>query len=496
MGKKTSTPEEHSVLEAARDHHKRELREQAEKVSQLLVYKSLRMDEMKGDHSFSTHAFEKSVYRECAEALGVPLPEVRRLIGAVEAVAEKLPATHALYLEGEADLASVHKVNRAIEGISHRHELLETLDGELITKARDLNSAELDNWLKQRVPELDVKAYEERYERSKHKHYVAFEPQGDGSTKFHGLISTVAAARIEQMLYSMARNKPRKSTNQVDDAGSTEERTHTQRMADIFTNALTRGLQGEFVTSPAEAASPEGADSQGHQPLPWADTTGLTSTGETPNDPTPTAAADSPTSPPSNSIPEPTGAGAAKIGILVPVKTLTGESDDPVISWDRTWMLPASEARAIAADSSAKHDWYAVGVAKGVSTGADAEEGTSTGVGEVLTVTKARTTPASTRTEDIDQWVSKTDPEAQNLLTMTYESRTARDHQRNAVLIRDGQCQTSGCTQPGWLAEIDHKQSFETGGATTGENLQTLCKACRAPRGAVGSSGGERPLPL
>ncbi|NLS11145.1 HNH endonuclease, partial [Nesterenkonia sp. MY13] len=196
--------------------------------------------------------------------------------------------------------------------------------------------------------------------------------------------------------------------------------------------------------------------------------------GKTPHDLTPTAAADSAFPPPSNSIPEPTGAGAAKIGILIPVKTLTGESDDPAISWDRTWMLPASEARAIAADSSAKHDWYAVGVAKNTNAEADAEEGTSTGVDEVLTVTKARTAPASTTAEDIDQWIAKTDPEANNLLTKTYESRTARDHQRNAVLIRDGQCQTPGCTEPGWSAEIDHKQSYETGGATTGENLHTL----------------------
>ncbi|WP_414477745.1 HNH endonuclease signature motif containing protein [Nesterenkonia alkaliphila] len=44
--------------------------------------------------------------------------------------------------------------------------------------------------------------------------------------------------------------------------------------------------------------------------------------------------------------------------------------------------------------------------------------------------------------------------------------------------MRDGQCQTPGCTESGWSAEIDHKQSYETGGATTGQNLQTLCKNC------------------
>ncbi|NLS10973.1 DUF222 domain-containing protein, partial [Nesterenkonia sp. MY13] len=409
----------------------------------------------------------------------------------VEALSEKLPETYALYRQGETDLISVQKVNRAIEGIQHRPELMEKLDSELTTKARELNSAELDNWLKQRVPQLDVKAFEDRYERGKEKHYVAFNHRDDGTTKIHGLIATTAAASIEQMLLSKARNMPRKNPSQADEAGSTLERTHTQRMADIFTSALTNGLQGGAVTSPAEAASPEGADSQGHQPLPWSDTTGLTSTGETPNDPTPPAAADSAFPPPSNSIPEPTGAGAAKIGILIPVKTLTGESDAPATSWDRTWMLPASEARAIAADTSAQHDWYAVGVAKGDSGDSAAEGEPTIGVGEVLTVTKSRTAPTSTNTADIDAWVSKTDPEAQNLLTKTYESRTARDHQRNAVLIRDGQCQASGCTQPGWSAEIDHKQSYETGGATTGENLQTLCKNCRAPRGAVGSSGGE-----
>ncbi|NLS11246.1 DUF222 domain-containing protein, partial [Nesterenkonia sp. MY13] len=202
MGKKLSTPEAYSELEAALEHHKRELQEQAGKVSRLLAYKKLRAEELEETHSFRRNARIKEVYQECAEFLGVPVPEVRRLMDSVETLAEKLPETHEVYQQGETDLASVQKVNRAIEGISHRPALMEKLDSELTTKARELNSAELDNWLKQRVPELDVKAYEERYERSKHKHYVAFEPQGDGSTKFHGLISTVAAARIEQMLYS------------------------------------------------------------------------------------------------------------------------------------------------------------------------------------------------------------------------------------------------------------------------------------------------------
>ncbi|NLS10512.1 DUF222 domain-containing protein, partial [Nesterenkonia sp. MY13] len=513
MGKKLSTPEAHSELEAALEHHKRELREQAGKVSRLLAYKELRVEEIEESRSFRKNARIKEIYQECAEFLGVPVPEVRRLMDSVEKLSEKLPETYELYQRGETGLGSVQKINRAIEGIQHRPELMEKLDSELITKARDLNSAELGNWLNQRVPELDTKAYEERYERSKDKHYVAFEPQGDGSTKFHGLISTVAAARIEQMLYAMARNMPRKARGTKAE-GPVEERTHTQRMADIFTNALTRGLQGGPAVPPAETASPEDTASRdGQLPIPVTGSEGTTATGETSaglssssnsvghpadsgtsltTEPTPGAAVDSGNPLASEMTPGSTGAGAVKIGILIPVKTLTGESDDPAISWDRTWMLPASEARAIAADTSAKHDWYAVGVTHDVAI----EDAASTGVGEVLTVTKSRTGPASTTAEDIDRWIAKTDPEANNLLTKTYESRTARTHQRNAVLIRDGQCQTPGCTQPGWSAEIDHKQSYETGGATTGENLQTLCKACRAPRGAVGSSGGERPLPL
>ncbi|NLS11258.1 hypothetical protein HGQ17_14900, partial [Nesterenkonia sp. MY13] len=160
--------------------------------------------------------------------------------------------------------------------------------------------------------------------------------------------------------------------------GPVEERTHTQRMADIFTSAVTRGLQGGPAVPPAETASPEGAVPQVAQlPLSGTVTTGPTSTGDTPSELTPTAAADSTSPPPSSVAPGVTGAGAAKIGILIPVKTLTGESDDPAISWDLTWMLPASEARAIAADSSAKHDWYAVGVVDGTS-GDSAAEGEPT----------------------------------------------------------------------------------------------------------------------
>lgn len=456
------------MLEAAQKHHARGLQEQAQALCHLMRYKKLRIEEIDGSHAFRRNALIKEIYQECAEALGLPVKHVRRQMETVEALSEKLPETYALYQRGEADLISVQKINRAIEGISHRPELMEKLDGELSAKARELNSAELGHWLNQRVPELDVKAYEDRYERAKHKHYVSFEPQGDGTTKFHGLISTVAAARIEQMLYSMARNKPGKAAT-TGDGEPAEERTHTQRMADIFTSALTNGLQGGSTgatDSQGQVASSEGVQLPLLEPGSLGETASATEsttfTGETPV----------------GSLPGPIGVGAANIGVLIPVKTLTGESDDPAISWDQTWMLPASEARAIAADASVKHEWYAVGVAKDANTAAGTGDETSTGVGEVLTVTKTRTAPASISAEDIDQWISKTDPGAQNLLTKTYESRTARSHQRNAVLIRDGQCQTAGCTEPGWSAEIDHKQSYETGGTTTGENLQALCKAC------------------
>lgn len=46
--------------------------------------------------------------------------------------------------------------------------------------------------------------------------------------------------------------------------------------------------------------------------------------------------------------------------------------------------------------------------------------------------------------------------------------------------MRDGHCTQSGCTNPGWQAEIDHTKSFETGGHTTGENLKVLCRDCHS----------------
>ncbi|NLS10974.1 hypothetical protein HGQ17_13410 [Nesterenkonia sp. MY13] len=62
MGKKLSTPEAHSVLEAAQKHHARGLQEQAQALCHLVTYKKLRAEELEETHSFRRNALIKEIY--------------------------------------------------------------------------------------------------------------------------------------------------------------------------------------------------------------------------------------------------------------------------------------------------------------------------------------------------------------------------------------------------------------------------------------------------
>lgn len=391
-------------------------------IEELLAYKKRKLEMNENQHTFTQRTVEKSVIRDSAVVLGMTEAAVPRLLQAAEFLQEKLPKTWQTYRDGTIDQTRARKTAEAASDIAHRSDLLVRLDDEAADRALGENAATLSQWLKRRVAELDTQAYQDRYERARARRYVHFDHQGDGMTRIAALIPTLAAAQVEREMWAAAQRSPRKNTHagartaavengQDDDEQSVDESTLRQRMADVFTTLLQSG------------GSVRGAGRGG-----------LTVN--------------------------------AKIGVLVPVETLVGTADAPAISWDRSWHLPADEARSLVANPEADHDWYIVG-----AWGADQ------GDQDIVSVVHRRAGPGNTADgQTVQDWIADTDPVEENLLLKTSASRYSRGRQRDAITIRDGQCCELGCTKPAWQADIDHKKSFETGGHTAGENLIVRCR--------------------
>ncbi|MCT1607073.1 HNH endonuclease, partial [Nesterenkonia massiliensis] len=124
----------------------------------------------------------------------------------------------------------------------------------------------------------------------------------------------------------------------------------------------------------------------------------------------------------------------AKIMIMIPEATLTGETDEPAMAADRSWMIPAHQARNLAADPEANHHWYQGHTRK------------------------------DSRNAEYD------------LLSARYIGRYPPAHLRDALIFRDGTCQADGCTISAERCDIDHQTPWEHGGETTADNLWALCR--------------------
>ena len=69
-----------------------------------------------------------------------------------------------------------------------------------------------------------------------------------------------------------------------------------------------------------------------------------------------------------------------------------------------------------------------------------------------------------------------TDPQTGNLLDYGREKYEPPQALVDFLLARDRTCRFPGCRQPAYRADIDHAQSWESGGETKPENLGLLCR--------------------
>ncbi len=69
-----------------------------------------------------------------------------------------------------------------------------------------------------------------------------------------------------------------------------------------------------------------------------------------------------------------------------------------------------------------------------------------------------------------------TEPQSGNLLDFGRESYEPPQHLKDFLIARDRTCRFPGCRRSALLSDLDHAQSWESGGSTSPDNIGALCR--------------------
>ncbi len=401
-------------LALAWDHAVASRRETARQFSALLDYRNRCREEAAGRHLFARSAADQAAVRDAGLLLGLSERTATIILNQAAEVREVLPLLWARFQAGAVCLDRLRKVAAATVPIADREDLLAVLDQEVSQLAAAMNPGELKHWLARRIPELDAQLYEQRAARAKEDRYVRIEHLDDGMSFIEALIPTAEAVALQRRLKAVARsmNLPQPADEEQDSrpggeaaghpgAGQGDDRTLAQKEADLFSAWL---RDGRCYGAPV----------------------------------------------------------SAKICVMVSEETLTGQSNEPALGADRSWVLPAADIRKLATDPGAEHEWYAA------------------------------LTRKSTRRADRD------------ILAVVYSGRFAPERLKDAIIFRDGICQAPGCTAPAERCDLDHIVPYDRDGPTSAENLWALCRRHHkmkshgylpAPPREPPDAGADRPEP-
>lgn len=359
---------------------------EAKKITAILDYQDRLIAYYCEDPSVLRYQAQKAAVRDAATLLGVSEFITGIMLEAAGFTRDHLPATWRAFTAGQIDMLRLRKIAEA--SCELEHHLVPHVDSAAAEKAATGRSiSEFQRWLSRYIADVDYEAYGRLCSSKRKDRYIRFLHGADGMSHIDARLPTVEAAAIQKRLTITARrqhsrpqqNQPNQnpshiSTNEADDEA--DQRTLAQREADLFSAWLR--------------------------------------TGDTPED----------------------GAAAleAKIMIMIPEATLTGASEEPATAADRSWRLPAEQARALAGHPEAQHQWYS---------------------GRVR----------NNRDEaDVD------------VLSVTYTGRYPPARLRDALIFRDGACRAKGCSVPAERCDLDHQTPWDAGGETSAANLWALCR--------------------
>lgn len=383
-----STPE----LATAWGHQVAARRAEAEKITALLDHQDRLITEFCGDVPLPRDEVKKQATHLAALLLGVSDMTAGIILEAAGFARNHLPATWAAFHHGTIDLPRVRKIVTAcceLEG-----DVAREVDARAAEEAAARSTSDFTHWLTRHIADTDYQAYMRLGRAHRKQRHVRFEHLPNGMSFISAFLPTIEAAAIQKRLTIIARRDHQRA---AEDGG--EEARSAEQTA------------GTEQPSPWDEAAqvdepPTLAEREADLFSAWLRTTPL-------DEPAPID---------------------AKIMIMIPETTLTGDTDEPALSADRSWALPADQARAVASDPAAAHEWY---------------EGQ----------TRLRAGDA-----DVD------------VLSVTYTGRYPPARLRDALIFRDGRCQTQGCTVPAERCDLDHQIPWDSGGKTHAKNLQALCR--------------------
>lgn len=308
-------------------------------------------------------------------ALGLRMSErtVTVLLSCARFARRELPRMWRAFGKGAVDQYRLRLVADAAMSLE-RADHVEALDVAASPKAAETTSAQLKRWLSRFVARLGPEEFARSCEQAQDQRHVRVHHLEHGVSLLQALLPTVQAAAIEKRL-----------------------------------RAAAKGLD-----APRELDGPRGSGDQGHDPRTLdqreADLTAAWLLDGRVN-----------------------GAEVeASLALMVPEAVLTGESEEPAVSADGSWAIPAEAVRELACAPGARHRWY-----------------------------EAVTRRPSLAEDDV--------------LQVRYLGRFAPQRLRDAVAFRDQTCRAEGCSVPAEHCDLDHRIPWPEG-PTSGMNLQALCR--------------------
>ncbi|GAA4922382.1 HNH endonuclease signature motif containing protein [Nesterenkonia rhizosphaerae] len=447
-------------LAAAWEQQVASRRAEAAKITALMEYRQRTAASYTQEPLVTRSEADRAAVHDAARILGVSDRTATTVLNTAQEARHFLPRTWRAFTEGLIDLPRVRKTVDAATTSDLPADLLQQLDQAAAEQAQRCSLSEFHHWLTRYTASLDPEAYARACEKASQDRFMRFQHLSQGMSYLQAYIPTLEAAAIEKRLKAAARGMDQPSFDQPNgDQPIPGGDTAADRCQASPGSAETGDAgQGRAETSTMEsgAAGRHTADAQS------SDSSTTHHHGAGPRT-TRSSASDARAADPSTTNPDASDPGAsdprtlaqrvadlftawlrdgrvydaavdAKIMIMIPEATLTGDSDEPAMAADRSWMIPAHQARHVAADPEANHHWY-----------------------------QGRSRKDSRNAE-------------YDLLSARYIGRYPPEHLRDALIFRDGTCQADGCTISAERCDIDHQTPWEHGGETTADNLWALCR--------------------
>ncbi|WP_460690492.1 HNH endonuclease signature motif containing protein [Nesterenkonia suensis] len=504
---------------------------EARAVTALLAYQDRRNREAEnlGLGFHERRAASDAATRNAALTLGVSEPAALGILTAARTTRASMPATWAVYSSGVVDTARMRAIARASQTLLRPADV-EHLDAAAADAATRLTPGELRSWLRRYTAGLNPAQYAADCAAARADRWVRVQHDDHAMSYLEARLPTIAAAAIANRLRAAARGQQHPIPVPAGLHTTTAEHTGAAHTGDDPAAASGTGAEhtgaAHAQDHPAGAVTQRQAQVQEHLPVEHPE---LPAPGTLDEDPgqnsaqqqhqtpdrgqeqgldrgldrgqsvVPVQVQDGPeilpgdTPPPGDAdrlelapddadcsdlrtlaqreadlftawllVGRVDGAAIeAKIAVMIPEATLTGDSQAPGVSADRTWVIPPEDARHLAAQDQTPPT---------STDGTDARPGTGAGASHDWYQARYQPTQDPAGSDGLDP----TDDEA-DILSITYTGRYAPARLRDAITFRDGTCRAPGCETPVPRCDLDHRLPYPAG-ATTGNNLQALCR--------------------